>query len=66
MPWFTVMMKSNGSTNEKDRLQSHPRCKHCLLDIQRTTFSNVSFRWDQVTSGLICTIPRCPSPAPTS
>ena len=23
-----------------------------LLDIQRTTFSNFSFRWDQVTSGL--------------
>ena len=34
-----------------------------LLDIQRTTFSNVSFRWDQATSGLICTIPHCPSPA---
>lgn len=33
-----------------------------LLDIQRTTSSNVSLRWDQVTSGLICNYPALPKP----
>jgi hypothetical protein len=29
MPLFTVTMKSNGSTSEKDAFPGHPRCKHC-------------------------------------
>jgi hypothetical protein len=50
-------------TNQRERrpFQSHPCCKTLLLDIQRTTFSKFSFRWDQATSELICTIPNCPN-----
>jgi hypothetical protein len=42
MPVFTVTMKSNGSTNEKDRLPELSMLQALLLDIQRTTFFNVS------------------------
>ena len=64
MPLFTVTMKSNGSTNKKTAFPELSMLQALLLDIQRTTFSNFSFRWDQATSGLICTIPHCPSRAP--
>jgi hypothetical protein len=60
MPLFTVTMKVNGSTNEKE-----PSTLQALKqDIQRRIFSNVSSHWDQVISGSICTIPHCPSRAP--
>ena len=66
MPLFTVTMKSNGSTYEKTAFPEPSMLQALLLDIQRMTFSNVSFLWGQATSGLICSIPHCPSRAPTS
>ena len=56
MPFFTVTMKSNGSTSEKNAFPEPSTLQASLLDIQRTTFSNVSFCCHQGTSGLICTI----------
>jgi hypothetical protein len=64
MPLFTVTMKSNRSTR-KTASPGLSTLQALLRDIQRTTFSSVSFRWNQVTSGLICTIPHSPSRAPT-
>jgi hypothetical protein len=65
MPLFTVTMKSNRSTNEKTAFPEPSTLQASLLDIQRATFSNSSFHWDQVTSGLTCTIQHCASRAPT-
>jgi hypothetical protein len=42
MPLFTVTMKSNGSTSEKDAFPGPSTLQALLLDIQRTTSCNVS------------------------
>ena len=65
MPLFTVTMKSNGSTNEKDRLSRAIHAASIAAGYPEDDFFQRSFRWDQVTSGLIRTIPDCPSRAPT-
>jgi hypothetical protein len=65
MPLFTVTMKSHRSTNDKDRLSRAIHAASMVAGYPEDDLSNVSFRWDQVTSGLICTIPHCPSRAPT-
>ena len=65
MPLFTVTMKSNRSTNEKDRLSMAIHAASIVAGYPENDLSNVSFRWDQVTSGSICIIPDCPSRAAT-
>jgi hypothetical protein len=65
MPLFTVTMKSNASTNQKDRLSRAIHAASIATGYPEEDLFQRSFRWDQVTSGLICTIPRCPSRAPT-
>jgi hypothetical protein len=66
MPLFTVTMKSNGSTNEKDCLSRAIHAAGIAAGYpEDDLFSNVSSRWDQAISGLICTIPHCPNRAPT-
>jgi hypothetical protein len=65
MPLFTVTMKSNGSTSQKDLLSRAIHAASIAAGYPKHAFSNVSFRWDQVTSGLICTIPHYPSRVPT-
>ena len=57
MPLFTVTMKSDGAISKKAAFPEPSTLQALPPDIQRKTFSNVSFRWDQVTSGLTCTIP---------
>jgi len=44
MPLFTVTMKSNGSTKEKDRLSRAIHAASIAAGYPETTFSNVSFR----------------------
>jgi hypothetical protein len=65
MPLFTVTMKSNGSTSEKDRLSKAIHAASIAAGYPENDLSNVFFRWDQMTSGSICTIPDCPSPERT-
>lgn len=52
MPLFTVTMKSNGST-ARDRLSRAIHDATIAAGYSEDDSSNVSFGWDQVTSGLI-------------
>ena len=54
---FTVTMKSNRSTNEKDGLSRAIHAASMVAGYPEDDFSNVPSRWNQLTSGLICTIP---------
>jgi hypothetical protein len=65
MPLFTVTMKSNGSTSEKDRLSRAIHAASIAAGYPEDDFFQRFLRWDQVTSRLICTTPHCPSHAPT-
>jgi hypothetical protein len=65
MPLFTVTMKSKRSTSEKDRLSRAIHAASIAAGYPEDDLFNVSFRCDQATSGLICTIPHYPSRAPT-
>ena len=53
IPLFTVTMKSNGSTSEKDRLSRAIHAASIAAGYPADDLFQRSFGWDHVTSGLI-------------